>query len=90
MATWTDLVEAELPPLFDGLKRAAREVGGMQIQNVGARRRHHAPDRSFNVAGQGTRQRAGRERAVRSADAARMTVKNRTCSAQRWFMPPAR
>jgi len=34
LTTWTDLIEAELPPLFDGLKRAAREVGGLQIQNV--------------------------------------------------------
>jgi CO/xanthine dehydrogenase FAD-binding subunit len=34
MATWTDLIEAELPPLFDGLKRAAREVGGVQTQNA--------------------------------------------------------
>ena len=33
--TWTDLIEAELPPLFDGLKLAAREVGGLQIQNSG-------------------------------------------------------
>ncbi|MBV8408479.1 MAG: FAD binding domain-containing protein [Alphaproteobacteria bacterium] len=33
--TWSDLIEAELPPLFDGLKQAAREVGGRQIQNVG-------------------------------------------------------
>ncbi|MEQ9643761.1 MAG: FAD binding domain-containing protein [Alphaproteobacteria bacterium] len=33
--TWTDVIEAELPPLFDGLKLAAREVGGMQIQNAG-------------------------------------------------------
>ena len=33
--TWTDIVEADLPPLFDGLKQAAREVGGVQIQNVG-------------------------------------------------------
>ena len=33
--TWTDLVEADLPPLFDGLKLAAREVGGVQIQNRG-------------------------------------------------------
>src|SRR5262245_39816439 len=32
--TWSDLIEAELPPLFDGLKQAAREVGGRQIQNV--------------------------------------------------------
>jgi CO/xanthine dehydrogenase FAD-binding subunit len=33
--TWTELIEAKLPPLFDGLKRAAREVGGLQIQNAG-------------------------------------------------------
>jgi CO/xanthine dehydrogenase FAD-binding subunit len=34
-ATWTEVIEAKLPPLFDGLKLAAREVGGMQIQNSG-------------------------------------------------------
>jgi CO/xanthine dehydrogenase FAD-binding subunit len=33
--TWTDVIEADLPPLFAGLKRAAREVGGVQIQNAG-------------------------------------------------------
>ena len=33
--TWTDVIEAGLPPLFDGLKAAAREVGGVQIQNTG-------------------------------------------------------
>src|SRR4051812_24374672 len=33
--TWTDVVRAELPPLFDALKSAAREVGGVQIQNAG-------------------------------------------------------
>ncbi len=33
--TWTDLIEAELPACFDGLKLAAREVGGMQVQNMG-------------------------------------------------------
>jgi CO/xanthine dehydrogenase FAD-binding subunit len=33
--TWTDIVGSALPPLFDGLKRAAREVGGVQIQNAG-------------------------------------------------------
>ncbi len=33
--TWTDLVGADLPPLFDGLKLAAREIGGVQIQNAG-------------------------------------------------------
>lgn len=33
--TWSELIEADLPPLFDGLKQAAREVGGRQIQNAG-------------------------------------------------------
>ncbi len=33
--TWTDVVKAELPPAFDALKQAAREVGGLQIQNAG-------------------------------------------------------
>jgi CO/xanthine dehydrogenase FAD-binding subunit len=32
--TWTDLIRAELPPCFDGLKLAAREIGGVQIQNA--------------------------------------------------------
>lgn len=31
--TWSDLLRADLPPLFDGLKAAAREVGSIQIQN---------------------------------------------------------
>ncbi len=34
LATWTDIVETPLPPLFDGLKQAATQVGGPQIQNV--------------------------------------------------------
>lgn len=34
-ATWSELIAADLPPLFDGLKQAAREVGGRQIQNAG-------------------------------------------------------
>ena len=33
--TWTDLLRAPLPPDFDGLKAAAREVGSIQIQNAG-------------------------------------------------------
>ena len=33
--TWTDLIRADLPPCFDGLKLAAREIGGVQIQNAG-------------------------------------------------------
>jgi len=32
--TWTDVVRADLPPMFDALKAAAREIGGAQIQNV--------------------------------------------------------
>jgi len=35
LTTWTDIIRAELPAQFDGLKRAAREVGGVQIQNRG-------------------------------------------------------
>lgn len=34
-ATWSELIAASLPPQFDGLKAAAREVGGEQIQNAG-------------------------------------------------------
>ena len=34
--TWTDVAEADdLPPAFDGLRAAARQVGGRQIQNTG-------------------------------------------------------
>ncbi|HSI01928.1 MAG TPA: FAD binding domain-containing protein [Reyranella sp.] len=33
--TWSELLETPLPPLFDGLKQAAREIGGRQIQNAG-------------------------------------------------------
>jgi CO/xanthine dehydrogenase FAD-binding subunit len=33
--TWSDVLRAELPPLFDALKQAAREIGGVQIQNTG-------------------------------------------------------
>ncbi|MGX5829482.1 FAD binding domain-containing protein [Mesorhizobium sp. 43Arga] len=34
--TWTDLIRHPLPPAFDALKQAAREVGSPQIQNVGS------------------------------------------------------
>jgi CO/xanthine dehydrogenase FAD-binding subunit len=34
MTTWRDLMDAELPSCFDGLKAAARQVGGAQIQNT--------------------------------------------------------
>ncbi len=33
--TWTDIIRADLPVAFDGLKLAAREVGSVQIQNRG-------------------------------------------------------
>ncbi len=33
--TWSDVVKADLPPAFDALKQAAREVGSLQIQNAG-------------------------------------------------------
>jgi xanthine dehydrogenase small subunit len=35
LTTWTDLIRADLPPIFEGLKLAAHEVGGVQIQNRG-------------------------------------------------------
>jgi xanthine dehydrogenase small subunit len=35
LTTWSDLARADLPPLFDGWRRAAREVGGLQVQNLG-------------------------------------------------------
>jgi CO/xanthine dehydrogenase FAD-binding subunit len=33
--TWSELIAADLPPVFSGLKAAAREVGSIQIQNRG-------------------------------------------------------
>jgi CO/xanthine dehydrogenase FAD-binding subunit len=35
LTTWTDLINASLPPAFDGLKQASHQVGGVQIQNRG-------------------------------------------------------
>ncbi len=35
LTTWTDVAEADLPPVFDGLRAAARTIGGRQIQNAG-------------------------------------------------------
>lgn len=32
---WSDLIAADLPGLFDGLKQAALRIGGRQIQNAG-------------------------------------------------------
>jgi CO/xanthine dehydrogenase FAD-binding subunit len=35
LTTWTQVICSSLPPCFDGLKEAAREVGSVQIQNRG-------------------------------------------------------
>jgi CO/xanthine dehydrogenase FAD-binding subunit len=35
LTTWSELVASPLPRCFDGLKSAAREIGGIQIQNRG-------------------------------------------------------
>ena len=35
LTTWTDLLQHRLPPLFDGLRHAASQIGGRQIQNAG-------------------------------------------------------
>jgi CO/xanthine dehydrogenase FAD-binding subunit len=32
--TWSDVIAADLPPLFDALRTAARAIGGVQIQNA--------------------------------------------------------
>ena len=34
LTTWSELLAIPLPPWFDGLKLAAREVGGRQVQNA--------------------------------------------------------
>jgi len=33
--TWSELLAAKLPPLFNGLKCAAAQIGGLQVQNSG-------------------------------------------------------
>ncbi len=35
LATWTDIIASPLPPCFRALQSAAREIGGVQIQNRG-------------------------------------------------------
>jgi CO/xanthine dehydrogenase FAD-binding subunit len=35
LTTWSELIATPLPPAFDGLKAAAKEIGGVQIQNRG-------------------------------------------------------
>ena len=32
LATWSEVADADLPPMFDGLRAAARTIGGRQIQ----------------------------------------------------------
>jgi CO/xanthine dehydrogenase FAD-binding subunit len=35
LATWSDVIAADLPPIFDGLKATGHTIGGVQIQNRG-------------------------------------------------------
>lgn len=35
LATWSEIISSPMPPSFDALKRAASEIGGVQIQNRG-------------------------------------------------------
>jgi len=35
LTRWSDIRDADLPPKFDGLRLAAGEVGGIQVQNAG-------------------------------------------------------
>src|SRR6202035_3905975 len=35
LTTWTEIVRTPMPRCFDALKSAAREIGGIQIQNRG-------------------------------------------------------
>jgi CO/xanthine dehydrogenase FAD-binding subunit len=35
LATWSELAEADLPPMFDGLRAAALTIGGLQVQARG-------------------------------------------------------
>jgi len=35
LVRWRDLAQAALPPAFDGLRRAATQIGGLQVQNAG-------------------------------------------------------
>ena len=41
LTTWTDVIRADLPPAFDMLKEAAREVGSVQIQTAGTLAGNH-------------------------------------------------
>ena len=35
LTTWTDIVNAKLPEAFEGLRKAAKTIGGIQTQNAG-------------------------------------------------------
>lgn len=35
LVRWRDIATKDLPPCFDGLKAAARQIGGAQVQNAG-------------------------------------------------------
>jgi CO/xanthine dehydrogenase FAD-binding subunit len=35
LTRWADIAAEDLPPCFDGLRAAARDVGGIQVQNAG-------------------------------------------------------
>lgn len=35
LATWTEMRDAPLPPAFEGYRKAARDIGGAQVQNRG-------------------------------------------------------
>ena len=35
LTTWSEILDARLPPMFRGLKLAACEIGGRQVQNAG-------------------------------------------------------
>lgn len=36
LTTWSELAASALPPQFDALREAARQIGGVQIQNAGS------------------------------------------------------
>lgn len=35
LVRWSELAAADLPPAFDGLREAAKQIGGLQVQNAG-------------------------------------------------------
>lgn len=35
LTTWTDVIRTDLPPAFDAVKQAARQIGSVQVQNRG-------------------------------------------------------